>query len=194
MLISADDPLLNPQGAQLPAPGSRALGIGEIVDVVLPENAVVARGGPDWSRCEADELEEFRSSVYPAYVRGGRYLAASPDEAGCYSACLVQETDEDWRDVRRNHLIAFFTELSHLERWTRAHPTHLEILGRFMALVKKLGGRLPAMNLYHEVTVVPRGGLTATYSNCLAETGLLRFGVSRAAEASSAQRVEPLSR
>jgi len=66
-----------------------------------------------------------------------------------------------------------------LERWTRSHPTHLEIYGRFLKMLGKIG-RMPDVNLYHEVSVVPAGGLTATYNNCLPATGLLRFGRLRA--------------
>jgi hypothetical protein len=179
ILDSEHNELRNPGGPQLPKAASGLEGIGEIVDVLLPHNAVVARGGPDWSKCPEDELREFRSSVYPAYVRGGRYLRDNADEAGCYAACLVQETDAAGGDVPRNHLIAYFSELSRLEKWTRSHPTHLEIFGRFNAMVRKLDGRMPAMNLYHEVAVIPRGGLTATYANCLPLTGLLRFGAVR---------------
>jgi hypothetical protein len=73
----------------------------------------------------------------------------------------------------------YFSELSHLERWTRSHPTHLEIFGRYLAMIKNLDGRLPAINLYHEISVMPERGLTATYANCLPETGMLRFGAPR---------------
>lgn len=179
ILNSEHDSLLNPGGPDLPKRDDRLEGIGQTIDVVMPKNVVVARGGPDWSKSLGDELEEFRNSVYPAYERGGRYLAANPAEAGCYSACLLQETDADDNAVGRNHLIAYFTELSHLERWTRAHPTHLEIFGRYLAMIKKLNGRLPSINLYHEITVVPEQGLTASYCNCLPQTGLLRFGEAR---------------
>jgi hypothetical protein len=179
ILQSEHDPLQNPEGAALPEAHTSLEGIGQIVDVIMPKNAVVARGGPDWEKCPSDELEEFRSSIYPAYVRGGRYLATHAEEAGCYAAYLVQETDGDDRDVKRNHLIAYFTELSHLERWTRSHPTHLDIFGRFLTMIKKLNGRMPAVNLYHEISVMPERGLTATYVNCLPQTGMLRFGVPR---------------
>lgn len=179
MLESEFDPLLNPDGADLPVPPRMLDGVGQVIDVLMPRHAVLARGGPDWQRCRGAELVEFRSSVYPAYVRGGRYLASHAKEAGCYSAYLLQETDSDDRPVKRNHLIAYFTELSHLESWTRSHPTHLEIFGRFMSMVKNLNGRLPEMNLYHEISVIPERGLTATYANCLPQTGLLRFGTPR---------------
>jgi phenylacetaldoxime dehydratase/aldoxime dehydratase len=179
ILQSAEEPLLNPEGEALPEADRGLDGIGQIIDVMMPKNAVVARGGPDWEKSVSDELAEFRSSVYPAYVRGGRYLASHPAEAGCYAAYLLQETDAEGRDVKRNHLIAYFTELSHLERWTRSHPTHLDIFGRYLAMIKNLDGRLPAINLYHEISVMPEGGLTATYSNCLPETGMLRFGTPR---------------
>ncbi len=176
---SAQDPLQNPDGPQLPRPAAPPAGLGEVVDATMPANAVFARGGPDWSRCETDELREFRDSVYPAYVRGARYLVAAPDEAGCYAACLLQETDAQGREVPRAHLLAWFVELSHLERWTRLHPTHQDIHGRFLRLIRRVGG-MPKTNLYHEVTVVPAGGMTATYVDCLPGTGLLRFGTARA--------------
>ncbi len=119
------------------------------------------------------------NSVYPACVRGGRYLRDSGPESGCYAASLVQETDKSGNDVQRNHLIAYFVQLDDLERWTRSHPTHLAIFGRFLALLEKIG-HMPAVNLYHEVSVIPAGNLTATYVNCLPGPGLLRFGRVRA--------------
>ncbi len=125
------------------------------------------------------------NSVYPACVRGGRYLRDSGPESGCYAASLVQETDKSGNDVQRNHLIAYFVQLDDLERWTRSHPTHLAIFGRFLALLEKIG-HMPAVNLYHEVSVIPDGNLTATYVNRLPGTGLLRL----AASALKAERTE----
>jgi aliphatic aldoxime dehydratase len=173
--ISASEDISNPEGPGMTVPKDPPLGLGQVVDVVMPPNVVVARGGPDWSRCVGDELEEFLNSVYPAYVRGGRYLRDSGAESGCYAASLVQETDKSGKNVKRNHLIAYFVQLDDLERWTKSHPTHLEIFGRFLALFKRIE-RMPAVNLYHEVSVIPTGNLTATYVNCLPNTGLLRYG------------------
>jgi aldoxime dehydratase len=180
ILISETDDLANPVGSDLIEPAEREapIGIDQIVDVVLPHNAVMARGGPDWSKCPTDERLEFRNSVYPAYVAGGRYLRDNPVDAGCYAAYRVQETDAAGRDVERNHLIAYFVELSHLERWTKSHPTHVEIYQRFLKMLHKIG-RMPDMNLYHEVSVIAQGGLRATYANCLPSTGFLRFGQAR---------------
>ncbi|HVW68082.1 MAG TPA: phenylacetaldoxime dehydratase family protein [Steroidobacteraceae bacterium] len=179
--MSEESDLVCAAGPDLPD-AKKISGVGAIVDVQMPAQTVVARGGPDWSKCPADEAVIFKNSVYPAYVAGGRYLRNHPQEAHCYTAYLVQETDETGRDVLRNHLIAYFVQLSDIENWTRNHPTHLEIYGRFMAMVQQLG-RMPDMNLYHEVSVIPAGGLTATYVNCLPSTGLLRFGNVRKNEA-----------
>ncbi len=173
--ISATEDIINPEGPTMGTPSDPPRGLGQIVDVLMPPNVVVARGGPDWSRCVNDELEEFVDSVYPAYVRGGRYLRDFGAESGCYAASLVQETDKSGEDVKRNHMIAYFVQLDDLERWTKSHPTHQEIFGRFMILFKKIG-RMPAVNLYHEVSVISAGNLTATYVNCLPNTGLLRYG------------------
>lgn len=170
----------NPDGAAVPEPNTALRGVGETIDVVMPENVVVARGGPDWSRCHGQERAEFLSSVYPAYVLGGRYLRDNANDSGCYAATLVQETDAAGADVERNHMIAYFVQLDHLEAWTKSHPTHNEIYARFLRMFQNIG-RMPDMNLYHEVSVIPAGQLRATYTNCLPETGLLRFGTLRVA-------------
>jgi aldoxime dehydratase len=178
--IAASQDISNPEGPDLPQPTAAPEGIGEIVDVVMPPNVVIARGGPDWSRCHGSEREEFLNSVYPAYVRGGRYLRDGAADSGCYAASLVQEVDADGNTLERNHLIAYFVQLDDLERWTKSHPTHVEIYARFMRMFKNIA-RMPDMNLYHEVSVIPEGQLTATYNNCLPGTGLLRFGRVRTA-------------
>ena len=177
ILISADSALENAAGPALPEP-HRVRGIGQHIMVTLPENAVFSRGGPDWSGCQPDELSAFRNSVYPAYVAGSRYLREQGADAGCYAAYCIQETDRDGRELMRNHQIGYFVQLSDLERWTRDHPTHKAIFGRFMAMLKQIG-RMPDMNLYHEVSVVPAGGIAATYVNCLPETGMARFGAAQ---------------
>lgn len=175
ILQSETDALANPEGAQLSEPAQLPEGIGQIITAVLPHNAVMARGGPDWSQTTGTERLEFRNSVYPAYVAGGRYLRDNAEAAGCYGAYLVQETDAAGKDVERNHLIAFFVELSHIERWTKSHPTHVEIFQRFLKMLSAIG-RMPSVNLYHEVSVIPAGGLAGTYANCLPTTGFARFG------------------
>lgn len=180
ILISQEDPLENPAGPALPDAPKAPGGVGEIVDVMLPENAVFSRGGPDWRLCADDEREQFRNSVYPAYVEGGRYLRDHGADAGCYAAYFIQETDEEDNDVERNHQIGYFVQLSDLERWTKDHPTHKAIFGRFMKMMASLD-HPPTMNLYHEVSPIPAGGLRATYVNCLPATSMLRFGAVRGA-------------
>lgn len=175
ILLSAESALANVDGPDLPSPPDMPAGVGQRVEVVLPDGAVFSRGGPDWSACAPDEMSVFRNSVYPAYVAGARYLRDQSAAAGCYAAYRIQETDPHGRDVMRNHQIGYFVQLSEIERWTRDHPTHHAIFGRFMAMVKQIG-RMPDMNLYHEVAVMPSGGLRASYVNCLPQTGLLRFG------------------
>jgi hypothetical protein len=178
--ISEKDSLDNATGPTLPEPAIPPKGYGEIVDVVMPANAVVARGGPDWSKCRENERAIFDASVHPAFVAGCEYLMDDPADAGCYAAYIIRESDSDGRAVERNHLIAYFVQLSDLERWTRSHPTHIAIYANFMKMVQEIG-RMPDLNLYHEVSVIPAGGLRATYVNCAPETGLLRFGLPRSA-------------
>jgi hypothetical protein len=178
--ISEKDSLDNADGPSLPEPPIPPKGYREIVDVVMPANAVVARGGPDWSKCRDNERAIFSASVHPSFIAGCEYLMDDPAGAGCYAAYIVSESDAHGRASERNHLIAYFVQLSDLERWTRSHPTHIAIHGNFMRMVQQIG-RMPDLNLYHEVSVIPAGGLRATYVNCAPETGLLRFGLPRTA-------------
>jgi hypothetical protein len=175
ILRAHEDPLESPAGLALLSPAAPPAGLGQHVEVVLPANAVMARGGPDWSKANAEERLEFGNSVYPAYVAGGHYLRDNPQDAGCYAACLVQETDAAGNPLERNHMIAWFVQLSHIEQWTEHHPTHVAIFQRYLKMISKIG-RLPAVNLYHEVSVVNEGGISATYVNCLPTTGLLPYG------------------
>jgi hypothetical protein len=183
ILRAADDPLENSVGIASLSPAAPPAGIGQRVEVVLPANAVMARGGPDWSAANAEERMAFRNSVYPAYVAGGRYLRDNPQDSGCYAACLVQETDAAGQPLERNHMIAWFVQLSDIEQWTEHHPTHVAIYQRYLKMISTIG-RLPAVNLYHEVSVVPEGGITASYVNCLPTTGLLPYGQAIAGEMS----------
>jgi len=172
---SAHDPLTNPEDGAMPdAPRVQARS-GQTVSVVMPANVCVARGGPNWSAAVGEEREIFLEQVYPAFVAGAHYLRDNPQEAGCISACLVQEVDADGAPIERVNMHAYFLSLADLERWTRSHPTHLEIFGRYLKMVRRLG-KLPAINLYHEVSVIPQGGLTGSYVDCHPTTGFMRFG------------------
>lgn len=175
ILDSASDPLENPGAGALAEPQRSTAGFGEIVSVTMPANVCVARGGPNWSAASGEERQIFLEQVYPAFVAGARYLRDNPLEAGCYSACLVQEVDECGVEMERANMHAYFVSLADLERWTRTHPTHLRIYHRYLNMVSKIG-KLPSINLYHEVSVIPEGSLNGTYVNCDPGTGLLRFG------------------
>ena len=59
--------------------------------------------------------------------------------------------------------------------WKRAWPIYPVLLFLIVLFV------YPVAQLLSLSVLAPEGGLTATYSNCLPETGMLRFGAPRQA-------------
>ena len=76
-------------------------------------------------------------------------------------------------------MLAYYVTLRNLEHWTAKHPTHLAIHGKFLALLRRIG-RMPAVLLDHEISVLPRGKLAGVYVNCDPGTGFASFGTETA--------------
>ena len=176
--------LHNPSGDSVSAQKSNRETLGRRVCVEMPANVCFARGGPDWSGSTGEEREVFLTDVYPALLDGAQYLAANPEEAGCYSCRLVHETDRTGGARDQVNVLAYYVTLRNLENWTARHKTHLTIYGRFLAMLRRIG-RMPDVLLDHEISVLPRGKLRGVYVNCDVQTGFARFGI----EASGVQQL-----
>ena len=139
MAASADDPFEA-------APGSP-----------LPANLCLIRSGQKWDECLDDEREMYFNDIEPKLRAGIDFLARNPD-TGCISSRFLREQTIDGEDLESTSFVGWFEDLASLEEWSRSHSTHLAIFHSFLSTVQLLG-RPPKLRLWHEVSVLPEGGV-----------------------------------
>jgi aldoxime dehydratase len=170
---SAHNDLSSSYGETLPRLGG-AVTEGQRIRVVVPENLAVIRSGQNWTDCGEAELRTYQEMVYPVLINGMEFLRDHPWDTGCCDMRFINEVEADGRPLMKSYGLGYFLTLGHLERWAASHPTHLEIFGRFMDMVKKHNFQLD-LKLWHEVSVLPGAGQAFEYINCHPRTGLLPY-------------------
>jgi aldoxime dehydratase len=140
------------------------------------------RTAQDWLHTTGDERRRYLDEVRPVLRVGAGYLRDHPVETGCISGRFVEELELDGGATDRTCFLGWFASLAHLERWSESHPTHLAIFDQFKILI---GTGEMRLRLWHEVSVLPAGGVELTYVNCHSQTGFLAW----AAPASSSNRL-----
>ncbi|MCY3585336.1 MAG: phenylacetaldoxime dehydratase family protein [Acidimicrobiaceae bacterium] len=139
MAASADDPFEAAAGAPLPA------------------NLCLICSGQKWDECLDDEREMYFTNIEPKLRAGIEFLAANRD-SGCISSRFLREQTIDGEDVESTSFVGWFDDLASLEAWSKSHSTHLAIFHSFLSTVHLLG-RPPKLRLWHEVSVLPEGGV-----------------------------------
>ena len=139
MAASADDPFEAAPGASLPA------------------NLCLIRSGQKWDECLDDEREMYFTDIEPKLRAGIEFLAANRDSS-CISSRFLREQSIDGDDLESTSFVGWFEDLASLEAWSRSHSTHLAIFHSFLSTVHLLG-RPPKLRLWHEVSVLPEGGV-----------------------------------
>jgi aldoxime dehydratase len=85
----------------------------------------------------------------------------------------MQALDSDTGEpLEKSFGLAWFDDLSNLERWAKTHPTHVAIFGGFMQYVQTLNFQVQ-LRLYHEIAVIPSEAQYFEYLNCHPGSGLL---------------------
>ncbi len=123
----------------------------------LPANLCLIRSGQKWDECLDDEREMYFTDIEPKLRAGIDFLANNPD-TGCISSRFLREQTIDGEDLKSTSFVGWFDELASLEAWSRSHSTHLAIFHSFLSTVHRLG-RPPKLRLWHEVSVLPEGGV-----------------------------------
>jgi aldoxime dehydratase len=145
------------------------------------ENMCVIRSGQDWTQSDAAETSTYVQHVEPALRSGMEFLAGEGGKGiGCLTNRYASVVDGTGSPTAKTFGVSWWRDLSDLERWAEAHPSHLEILGAAMKLADNPEGRVD-LKLYHEIAVVAADDQRFEYRNCHADTGLLGAvsGVSR---------------
>lgn len=147
---------------------------GRRVSATLPSNLCLIRSGQNWSDCSDEELETYLDVVKPKLTAGMAYLRDNPEDSGCASCRLMDETAQDGSYAKQSFGLAMFVSMEHLESWSKSHPTHLAIFGNFFKMVEKHEGQLD-LKLWHEVLIVDGDKSICEYVNCHPNTGLLPY-------------------
>lgn len=138
------------------------------------KNLAVIRSGQDWLDTSAEERELYLSTMHPVLVKGMDFLRDHGDEVGCYSCRFMAIVNPVTRkaDKDRTFGLAYFDELGSLERWSKDHPTHLQIFGGFIKYAARLNGNV-TLRLFHEVLVLRPEQQMFEYISCHPDTGIL---------------------
>ena len=137
------------------------------------ENLVIIRSGQDWSETVDKERDLYLGEMEPVLRAGMDFLRDDGLPVGCYSNRYMNHIDARGLREEKSFSVSHWRSMSHLERWSESHPTHIEIFGTFMRMVQSLQGELKWKG-YHEVSVLRAEDQHYEYINCHAGTGLLR--------------------
>ncbi|WP_110973244.1 MULTISPECIES: phenylacetaldoxime dehydratase family protein [Pseudomonas] len=137
------------------------------------ENLVIIRSGQDWSETVEEERDLYLGEMEPVLRAGMDFLRDDGLPVGCYSNRYMQHIDARGQREEKSFSVSHWRSMSHLERWSESHPTHIEIFGTFMRMVQRLQGELKWKG-YHEVSVLRAADQHYEYINCHPGTGLLR--------------------
>lgn len=148
-------------------------GTGGRVVVRGHENVALIRSGQDWSDTPAAERELYLGAIEPALREAMDFLRDRGQRLGCYSNRYVRNVDLDGTPLDTTYAISYWRSLDLLERWAESHPSHLNVFVAFVSRAR----HVPALRLYHEVSVVDADSQYYEYVNCHPATGLLRDSV-----------------
>ncbi|TDU26379.1 aldoxime dehydratase [Panacagrimonas perspica] len=151
---------------------TRAPTQGKRVSVTAPANVCMARHHEDW-RNSPQFGHIYLSEVAGVKEAGTRHLAEHP-ELGCITSRAIEGQSPEGSPIGRADAVAWFLSLDDLLSWARSDPSHLAIYGAFFkAATAVKEGQTWDVPMWHEVFVVPKGGLKAEYINCHNRTGFL---------------------
>jgi hypothetical protein len=144
------------------------------VHVSGKQNLAVIRSGQDWLDTKHEERTLYLETLHPVLTKGMAFLRDNGSEVGCYSCHLMDVIDavSHKADKDRTFGLAYFDDLSSLEGWSKQHPTHLAIFGRFLQYAKELDNNI-SLRLFHEVLVLTPEQQRFEYVGCHEKTGML---------------------
>ncbi|MGO4003378.1 phenylacetaldoxime dehydratase family protein [Pseudomonas fluorescens] len=146
---------------------------GKRVRVQGRSNLCLIRSGQDWSDTSEQERDLYLNEMSPTLLAGMDFLRDQGREIGCLNCRFMQVLDSNTgQALEKSFGLAYFDELSNLERWAKTHPTHVAIFSGFMRYVQTLNSQVQ-LRLYHEISVIPAGAQLFEYVNCHPESGLL---------------------
>ena len=137
-------------------------------------NLTVIRSGQDWSNTRPEERKLYVETMHPVLTKGMNFLRDQGEEVGCYSCRLMDVIDPVSFEANKDRTfgLAYFDDLSSLERWSKRHKTHLDIFGGFLQYAKRLDNNI-SLRLFHEVLVLTPEQQLFEYIGCHEKFGML---------------------
>ncbi|KAK3356351.1 heme-containing dehydratase protein, partial [Lasiosphaeria hispida] len=126
------------------------------VSISGKRNLAIIRSGQDWLDTTPKERELYLETMHPPVLtKGMNFLRDYGEEVGCYSCHFMDIVDPvtTKADKDRAFGLAYFDDLSSLERWCKEHPTHLAISGGFYQYARKMQNNV-TLRVFHEVMVL----------------------------------------
>ncbi|KAF2216613.1 hypothetical protein CERZMDRAFT_33241 [Cercospora zeae-maydis SCOH1-5] len=147
---------------------------GKRVRVSGRQNLAIIRSGQDWSNTTPHERKLYFETMHPVLTKGMMFLRDEGEEVGCISNRFMDcmHKTSPGQITERTFGLAYFDELSNLEKWSKQHKTHLDIFGRFLQYAKELENNV-SLRLFHEVMVVKPEQQFFEYIGCHDTTGML---------------------
>lgn len=119
------------------------------------KNLAIIRSGQDWSNTSPHERKLYLETMHPVLIKGMDFLRDHGDEVGCFSCRFMDVVDKTSPGATTDKTfgLALFDDLASLEGWSKHHPTHLNIFGRFIQYAGELQNNV-SLRLFHEVMVL----------------------------------------
>lgn len=137
------------------------------------ENLSLIRSGQDWEDTQNKERALYLNDVEPILHQGMDFLASEGLAEGCFNCRYMTVLDtQTGKPLNKSFGLAYFSDLAHLEKWAKSHPTHVQIFGSFMKYVQEMNFQVN-LKLFHEVLSIPAQSQYFEYINCHNKTGLL---------------------
>lgn len=163
--VGQTDPLRAGHAPDVPQPGRRVVVRGA-------QNIALIRSGQDWSATKDQERRLYLQEIEPRLHEGMDYLRDHGAEVGCLASRYMVRVDEALSPLEGSYGLSWWRDLEHMERWSESHPTHVEIFGSFMRMVRRMDFRID-LRLYHEVYVLRAEDQHYEYLNCHPQTAWL---------------------
>lgn len=138
------------------------------------QNLAVIRSGQDWSGTDAEERELYLKTMHPVLIKGMDFLQDHGSDVGCFCNRFMDivNLEDPCNPSERTFGLGFFRDLAALEGWSRQHPKHVAIFGRFLQYAAELGNDVK-LRLYHEVMVLQPEQQFFEFVGCHEDTGML---------------------
>lgn len=138
------------------------------------QNLTVIRSGQDWSNTYPEERKLYVETMHPVLIRGMDFLRDQGDQVGCYSCRFMDVIDPVSYKPNKDRTfgLAYFDDLSSLEKWSKQHKTHLDIFGGFLQYSKRLDNNI-SLRVFHEVLVLTPEQQWLEYVGCHEKSGML---------------------